>query len=466
MADSERPSFSIAALVARLRRLFPWPGQPPIVRPDPADLDRERLRSQVAVIRKAFGGEVAVAAVDGGGGARDDSEMAYLYHPRRALVREDRFDEARLFFENERDRFDGGLERDGSPIAGLLSVILPGRADGGDTVLTTLNEVDDALGRGAMTPDHVVYVVGYGRICPATEPDEPSSGSPVPPVATNQKAGAEVRVAVVDTGWWAQAGKNHAWLSGVAADPSDLETVNPSAIHEYAGHGTFVAGVVRCLAPSAAVEVEGFLPKGGAVYESEICKQLDEAITDENRPQIISISAGTHTRLSIPLLGFEILAAVKSLLDPANKVLVVAAAGNDGSTEKFYPAAFDWVVGVGSVDSNGKISDFSNTSDPNGDDWVNVYARGRDVVNAFPNGTYTCYEPENIHNGVPDVRHFRGMARWSGTSFSTPIVSGAIAAQMSAMQTDDPRAAYDALLKGATQSTNAKVGTFRTIGPL
>ena len=46
--------------------------------------------------------------------------------------------------------------------------------------------------------------------------------------------------------------------------------MNPAAIHEYAGHGTFVSGVIRCLAPAADIEVEGFLTKGGAVYESEI----------------------------------------------------------------------------------------------------------------------------------------------------------------------------------------------------
>lgn len=477
MTETPRPSFSLRDILAQIRRRFPWPGKPPVLDPHPEDDNAERVRVQVAVVRKYLDGEVAAASVDGPRRARDDADTKYLYRPSHVLVRDgDDFALLERFFREpeRRRRFRGELERADLPtMPGLVVARMPSRTDSEDDVLMTLEELDEVHRDRAerqdpvATPDHILYVTGPPRLCPFTEPEEPPSADPVPPVAANSEAGADVRVAVVDTGWWKKAGKTIGWLGGVTADPADEEQVDENKIHEYAGHGTFIAGVVRCLAPKARVELEGFAPKGGgAVYESHICQQLSEALLDNDMPQIISVSAGTHTRNSWPLIAFQLLALAKGILDPKNKVLVVAAAGNEGSTEKFYPAAFDWVVGVGSVGANGKISEFSNTSDPKGDDWVNVYARGENLVNAFPEGRYVCYEPENIHNGIPDERHFRGMAQWSGTSFSTPIVSGAIAAKMSELRTDDPRVAYDALMMAAQPSTSSKVGAYRIIGPL
>ena len=51
-------------------------------------------------------------------------------------------------------------------------------------------------------------------------------------------------VSVVDTGWHPPAVKWAPWLRGVGGDP---ETIDPKDIHRYAGHGTFIAGVVRAI---------------------------------------------------------------------------------------------------------------------------------------------------------------------------------------------------------------------------
>ncbi|MBI2965886.1 MAG: S8 family serine peptidase, partial [Chloroflexi bacterium] len=85
-----------------------------------------------------------------------------------------------------------------------------------------------------------------------------------------------------------------------------------------------------------------------------------------------------------------------------NGVVVIAAAGNDGQKVALYPAAYDHVIGVGAVDSKNQKASFSNY----GNRSVAVVAPGADLYGPYP---------------VPGTM---GMAYWSGTSFSTALVTG------------------------------------------
>ena len=196
--------------------------------------------------------------------------------------------------------------------------------------------------------------------------------------------------------------------------------------------------MVRCPARRPQVRVEGFLTSGGAIYESEIIKQLCEALA--LGPDIISLSAGTTTRGNRPSLGFEIF--YENFLSQMKGTVLVAAAGNDGTRQPFWPAAFPWAVSVGAIDATGARAGFSNFGS-----WVDVYALGVDLVNAYPHGTYTSTEPPD----VGEVRHFDGLARWSGTSFSTPVVAGKIAARMSRKRTQRPPGRRRAARRGPRQ---------------
>ena len=332
---------------------------------------RARTRGQVRVIVEAFGdGEVGVALP---AGSQDWADFLYLYRREHVLVRDEDVDRVVA-------ALDGQARRSDNLVAGLTRLAV----SSGEEVPDVLDRIDRAVGVGVATPDHVLYVcrvTGGGGCCPATEPEEVRSRKPFPPVSSDAGLGKGVLVSVVDTGWHAPAASDPVspWLAGVTGDP---EVIDPDALHPYAGHGTFIAGVVRCLAPATEVRVEGFLPRGGAVFEADIIAQLVETIA--LGPDIISLSAGTTTRLNRPPLSFEVFH--ERFLSRVKNTVLVAAAGNDDTREPFWPAAFPWAVSVGATDETGARADFSNFGS-----WVDVYALGTDLVNAFPHGTYTCH---------------------------------------------------------------------------
>ena len=88
----------------------------------------------------------------------------------------------------------------------------------------------------------------------------------------------------------------------------------------------------------------------------------------------------------------------------ASGALFVAAAGNDGSTTKHYPAGSGLanLLSVAATDRNDLLASFSNR----GSTWVHLGAPGVDVLSTYPGATYKTA---------------------SGTSMATPHVSGVAA---------------------------------------
>jgi hypothetical protein len=318
-------------------------------------------------------------------------------------------------------------------IAGVVLLVPPPPEEGGRQFLVpdALATIDLHLGSGIATPDHVLTVApGQPARCPATEPEEVYVDAEPFPSICYHNGGGSALVYVADTGLLRDAGTDHSWLAGVRVEnpASDYETYEPPTprhaavppiIPPYTGHGTFVAGVLRCMAPAADVVVAKVSLAAGSTLESRLVMRLTAALG--LAPDIFHVTLACTSRLDVPLIGFR--RWLRRLRNYGGAVCM-APAGNSGIRRPSWPAAFADVVAVGALgaDWRGRAS-FSNFGS-----WVDVYAPGRDLINAYTTGTYQCH----VWPYAPTDRAFYGMAKWSGTSFSTPIVSGLIAARMSA----------------------------------
>ena len=410
------------------------------------DDGRRRSTDQLRHLREANGGQVAWDT-------EAPADFTYLYHPDHVLVGAEDVEE----FEAAVARLDKDILRepprrdDVTLLGGDLVRYLLSERVGGETVPDILDLLEEAgLRIGAATPDHWVHVSpGGGTTCPAVEPEETGLTEPWPPIAPQEK-GDEVSVVVVDTGWHPPAATDPRtpWLQGVTGDDEN----NGPHLRPYAGHGTFIAGVVRCAAPLTRVHVEGFAVDGvggGGILESEMVRQLEEALTHD--PRVINLSAGCRTRRDLPSKAF---ATFYDRHLVGRDCVMVAAAGNDSWAAPFWPAAFDWCVGVGSLNRDERVSAFSNYGVS-----ADVYVVGRNHVNAFPDGTFTCHETP--HKG--DVRVFgTGMARWSGTSFAAPLVAGLIAREISerGLSAEDARTA---VLDRAVPDSDPVIGPIKEL---
>jgi hypothetical protein len=308
-------------------------------------------------------------------------------------------------------------------------------------VFDLLRLIDDELGEGIATPDHVLTAAQVAHPCSATEPEPPyPTAGPYPPVCRD--GGARVRIYQADTGLVTGAAETFPWLAGVQGDPDPRES--SGTILPYGGHGTFVAGVLRCIAPEAQIHVANIFNIAGSARESDVAWRLKAAFGFGF--EILHITASCLSWKNIPPLALE---GFLKLLRPYKGVVCVAEAGNNYTERPAWPGAFAEVLSVGALATDWHHrADFSNHGG-----WVDVYAPGEKLINAIGSGRYTYQVSPNIGQ----VKTFSGLAQWSGTSFSAPIVTGLIAARM-ARCGESAREAATALLAKARAQTIPGVG--------
>ena len=174
------------------------------------------------------------------------------------------------------------------------------------------------------------------------------------------------------------------------------------AIPKYAAHGTFGAGVAACMAPDATIYVNDHLTLSAAEREDVIIQKVEELIQNHS-PDVICLPAGTYTRNNWVNLGFNDF----PIRHP--DIPLVVSAGNESDDKEFWPAAFPWAVAVGALGTDQRHRAwFSNYGN-----WVDVYALGESIVNAYTTGLYTYQEPPKPRRNRP-----LGMAR--GTAHRSP----------------------------------------------
>jgi subtilisin family serine protease len=245
------------------------------------------------------------------------------------------------------------------------------------------------------------------------------------PAAWEATRGSEsVVVAVLDTG--VDAG--HPDLSGALVPGFDLVN-NDTNPNDDNGHGTAVAGVIAArtnnvqgeagLCWNCAIMPVKVLGASGSGTTSAIASGILWAV--EHGADVINLSlggTGTTTALADAVAQAE-----------AEGVVVVAAAGNNGNTTRFYPAAYPQVISVAGTDAADTRYGWSNYGS-----WVQVAAPGCNVA--------------------PDAGG--GYVNFCGTSSATPVVSG-IAGLAYSLEPTLSKSAFEYALKSAAVPVGSTV---------
>jgi subtilisin family serine protease len=217
-------------------------------------------------------------------------------------------------------------------------------------------------------------------------------------------------------------------------DEDEMDTNADGSLDRQAGHGTFVAGIIRQHAPDAIIHVQGVLSSFGDGDDWDVSNGITKALNrSQGQTHVINMSFGGYTDDDLP---FSVLA--DAVVEAQNQgAIVVAAAGNANSCRPFWPACLPGVIAVGATHC-GKRAWFSNFGP-----WVKACAPGVDIVSTF----YEFDGPASNLAGL-DPDRYHGWATWSGTSFAAPHVTAAIADRMCERGLDPLAAASEVIGEG------------------
>ncbi|HET7480788.1 MAG TPA: S8 family peptidase [Rubrobacteraceae bacterium] len=309
---------------------------------------------------------------------------------------------------------------DDLPIVDAQLVEFPGLKD-----VSSKSEREDTLARKKreLEKDPAVEAVDYNYIRKfSLTPDDPRFGEQyglrqikAPSAWDRTQGNSTVRIGLVDSGIKA----SHPDLNGKVAAQHDFGNGDGVA-EDTVGHGTHVAGVAAAETGNGT-GVAGTCPnckllmakvdRRGEIDSAAVIKGIDWAA--DRGAKVINLSLGAP--------GFVEAEARAVQYAQDHGAVVVAAAGNENSTVRSYPAAYRGVLAVAATNRSGTRASFSNKGD-----WIDLAAPGVNILSTAPGG-YSAL---------------------SGTSFSSPYVSGV--AGLLASQGRGPRAISRRLTSTAT----------------
>jgi thermitase len=206
--------------------------------------------------------------------------------------------------------------------------------------------------------------------------------------------GGGAKVAVVDSGAYA----GHPDIGKILAQKDFVEGDAVADDDHRKGHGTRVTGIAGALTDNGkgvaggcfkcGLLVAKVLNRDGNTTDSKLIKGIDWSV--DHGADVVNLSLGGPADSDV--LRTEVNRA------SARGAVVVAAAGNAGTTKKEYPAAYSEAIAVSATDRTDGLANFSSHGD-----WVDLAAPGTNILSTRKSGDYGTQ---------------------SGTSFSAPFVSG------------------------------------------
>ncbi|GAA1763797.1 S8/S53 family peptidase [Nostocoides vanveenii] len=266
----------------------------------------------------------------------------------------------------------------------------------------------------AMSLDDVTYENIVLKPAPPVRPlaggGQAGRAESLGPRPTGTGRGKGITVGVIDGGFEpADAPKRtDGWLDNVTTVTdgySSLTQAAPGVLDPGAGHGTFVTGVLLRHAPDAEIRQYRAVDSHGFGSSWRLMDCLMQAVDDGC--QILNCSLGFEDP---HLVGNPALSAALHRIRQDTDVLIVAAAGNSGTTTPMLPAAHKATVGVGGTETDLDPLVWSNRGP-----WVDCSTIADPVTSIY------VVDPADPGGDV------NPWGTWYGTSFAAPKVTGELA---------------------------------------